>query len=163
MYLSPPTEDEEVRAIYERERSEQGYVMNLERLLARRPEVSATFLKARTLLNTQTSLSPRERAVLVCATARSLGDSYCSLAWGSRLAKLSDPALAAELLKTGSADALSPREQALAAWAARIVQDPNATGAGDVAALRQAGLSEQEVFDATLFIAFRLAFSTVND
>ncbi len=163
MFLSPPPEDEKVRAIYEKELSEEGYVMNLERLWARRPEVRAAFVQARTLLNTQTSLSPRERAVLVCATARTLGDSYCALAWGGRLAKMSQPALAAQLLAAGTAESLSPRERALAAWAGRIVQDPNATGAGDVDALRQSGLSEQEIFDATLFIALRLAFSTVND
>ena len=28
------------------------------------------------------TLSSRERAVLVCATAASVGDSYCALAWG---------------------------------------------------------------------------------
>jgi hypothetical protein len=29
--------------------------------------------------------------------------------------------------------------------------------------LRQAGLSEQEIFEATALIAFRMAFSTIND
>jgi hypothetical protein len=30
-------------------------------------------------------------------------------------------------------------------------------------ALREVGPGEREIFEATLFIAFRLAFSTVND
>ncbi|HSV50668.1 MAG TPA: hypothetical protein VLJ57_01025, partial [Burkholderiaceae bacterium] len=29
--------------------------------------------------------------------------------------------------------------------------------------LRAAGLSDQEIFEATVFVAFRMAFSTVND
>jgi uroporphyrinogen decarboxylase len=35
--------------------------------------------------------------------------------------------------------------------------------AADVEALRIAGLSEREIFEATVFAAFRMAFSTVND
>jgi hypothetical protein len=33
----------------------------------------------------------------------------------------------------------------------------------DVAQLREAGFSDREIFEITVFIAFRLAFSTVND
>ena len=33
----------------------------------------------------------------------------------------------------------------------------------DVNALRAAGFTEKEIVEATVFIAFRLAFSTVND
>ena len=44
-----------------------------------------------------------------------------------------------------------------------MVRDPNATRAEDVEDLRRAGFSDQEIFDATTLIAFRLAFSTVND
>jgi hypothetical protein len=44
-----------------------------------------------------------------------------------------------------------------------VVEDPNATTREDVEELKAAGLSEAEIFEATLFVAFRLAFSTVND
>jgi hypothetical protein len=43
------------------------------------------------------------------------------------------------------------------------VRDPNATTSADVDRLRGAGLSDGEIFDATAFVALRLAFSTVND
>jgi hypothetical protein len=32
-----------------------------------------------------------------------------------------------------------------------------------MALLREVGLGEREIFEATAFVAFRLAFSTVND
>jgi alkylhydroperoxidase family enzyme len=51
----------------------------------------------------------------------------------------------------------------LAGWARKVVADPNGTSAKDLEALRAAGLTEREVFEATVFVAFRLAFSTVND
>ncbi len=63
----------------------------------------------------------------------------------------------------GAPDALSDREVALASWARQVVRDPNATTPSDIAALHDAGLDDQAIFDATAFIAFRLAFSTVND
>jgi hypothetical protein len=44
-----------------------------------------------------------------------------------------------------------------------MVSDPNAITAADVSALRDARLSDAEIFNATVFVAFRLAFSTVND
>jgi hypothetical protein len=43
------------------------------------------------------------------------------------------------------------------------VADPDSTALADVDGLRSAGLWQPEIFDATTFIALRLAFSTVND
>jgi alkylhydroperoxidase family enzyme len=100
---------------------------------------------------------------MVCSAAGTLGDSYCSLAWGKTLAAAAGPATAASVLRSKQAPDLSEREQALGRWAQQVVQDPNATALQDVDALRAAGLSDQEIFEATVFVAFRMAFSTVND
>lgn len=40
---------------------------------------------------------------------------------------------------------------------------PEQTSAADVQALRDVGFGEREIFEITAFVAFRLAFSTVND
>ena len=74
-----------------------------------------------------------------------------------------DPSTAAAVLSASSSEALTPREEALAAWARKVVGNPNGTTAQDVGALRAADCSERDIFEATTFIAFRLAFSTVND
>jgi len=58
---------------------------------------------------------------------------------------------------------MSGREAALATWAHKVVGDPNSTTAADVDELRDAGFNEREIFEATALIAFRLAFSTIND
>jgi alkylhydroperoxidase family enzyme len=110
------------------------------------------------------TLTDRDWAVMVTATASALGDSYCSLAWGPKLAKLSDPDTAAEVIGGVEQPAgLSERERALADWARKVVRDPNATTPADVEQLRTAGLSDGEIFEATTFVALRIAFSTVND
>jgi hypothetical protein len=41
--------------------------------------------------------------------------------------------------------------------------DPNGTGPDDVQELRDAGFDDRQVFGITLYVALRIAFSTVND
>ena len=91
-----------------------------------------------------------------------MGDSYCSLAWGNRLAGASDGSIAAGVL-TGDDDALDDRERALTRWARQVARDPNGTTATDVEALRDVGYDDGQVQAITTFIALRLALSTVND
>ena len=162
MFLDDPTTPEAL-AFLEAERASTGYVMNLERAWAWRPDVAQAFTALRQQVTATSSLTPREIALLVCASARALGDSYCAIAWGSRLAKLADPQFAADLLRGAPPEGLTQREGALVRWAEQVVRDPNAARAQQVDELRAAGLSEREIFEATVFIALRLAFSTVND
>ncbi|MFI6330017.1 carboxymuconolactone decarboxylase family protein [Micromonospora chersina] len=161
-FLADPPRSPAVTAAYEDDLTSDGYVNNLTRVWCWRPDVLASFQALRADLLAESGLSPREVAVLVAATAATRGDAYCALAWGARLADLSDEATAAHVLRGADGD-LSERENALAAWSRQVVRDPNAATEADVERLRAAGLSEQEIFEATTLIAFRLAFSTVND
>jgi uncharacterized peroxidase-related enzyme len=163
MFLGEPPRSEARDAMYAEERESEGYVSNHTRLWSWRPDLDKGFFALRTSLMESSALSDREFAVLVTSTAAALGDSYCALAWGPRLAGLSDDETAAHVLAGEPTAALSEREAALAAWARRVVGDPNATTSQDVAGLREVGLGDGEILEATAFIAFRLAFSTVND
>ena len=163
MFLHDAPESEDVRAAHQAERASEGFVSNHTRLWSWRIDLDEEFRRLRNGIMSSSALTEREFAVLVTSTASQLGDSYCSLAWGPRLASLSDDETAARVLGGGSVDGLSDREAALADWARRIVRDPNTTTEGDVERLREVGLGEREIFEATAFIAFRLAFSTVND
>lgn len=163
MFVNEPPASEARAAGYAKARDADGYVSNLTRLWSWRPDVHASFIALRASLMEASALTDRDWAVLVTSTAAELSDSYCALAWGPRLAKLSDDETAASVLSGASAPGLSDREAALAAWARQIVRDPNSTTDSDVARLREVGLGDREIFEATAFIAFRLAFSTVND
>lgn len=162
MFIESPSTPEAC-TYWDRERELDGHVSNWSRAWAWRPDVAEGFVALRKTLMQETSLDVRELAVLVCATTRTLGDSYCALAWGSKLASVAGPRLAGAVLRGESNDELTARESALRDWAQRIVRDPNGTSRGDVEALRSAGLSDKEIFEATAFVAFRLAFSVVND
>ena len=163
MFLQNAPDSEAVTGLYQGDLDKRGFVMNFNRAWAWRPDVADAFLALRSLLTSTSSLSPRQQAVLTCAMASTLGDSYCSLAWGKMLAVASDPSTAAAVLTASASTALTPCEQALAAWARKVVDDPNGTTAEDVDGLRAAGCSEKDIFEATIFVAFRLAFSTIND
>lgn len=169
--LPDPPPGPAVDAVHADDVAWDGYVMNLTRVWAWRPDVLASFGALRGELTGGSGLSARDLAVLVTATAAARGDAYCALAWGTKLAGLSDEATAVTVLRTTSgapagpdADGeLSERDAALAAWAGQVVRDPNATTGSDVDRLRAAGLGDREIFEATAWVAFRLAFSTVND
>lgn len=163
MYISPPPDTDDVQRHYRANAQSQGYVMNLARAWAWRPEVFEGFAALRNLLTERSSLSKRELAVLVSATAAELGDPYCALAWGTTLAKQSTPAVARAVLDGEEDSGMTTRDSALARWARKVARDPNATQPSDVEELRQAGITEREIVEATMFIGFRLAFSTVND
>jgi len=162
MFLQSAPQTEAASRLFEKDIEGRGFVMNLSRAWAWRPDVCEAFLALRTQLTSGSALSQRELAVLVCATAANLGDSYCALAWGKTLAAAADAATASAVLRTSESAGLTLREQALAQWAHKVVTGPSDTQPQDVDALRTAGLSDKEVFEATVFISFRLAFSTVN-
>ena len=45
----------------------------------------------------------------------------------------------------------------------QLARDPNSTTADDVQSLRAAGFDDAQIFDLTVYVALRIAFSTVND
>lgn len=163
MHIPKPPDSEATSKICQASLDSHGYVMNLTQAWAWRPDVFDAFAALRSQLTNNSTLSKRELAVLVCATAAELGDSYCALAWGKTLSDCSDPASAAAIIRAEATDDLTPRDRALSSWARKVAGDPNATTQDDVAQLREAGLTDREIAEATFFVAFRIAFSTVND
>jgi len=163
MFIAAPQDSVETAKVYKASADTQGFVMNLTRAWAWRPEVFDSFGALRNQLTDQSTLSKRELAVLVCAAASELGDSYCCLAWGRTLAQEAGAAAAAAVIGNATNGGLTERDRALAAWARKVISNPNATIAPDIDELRKAGLSDREIFEATTFVAFRLAFSTIND
>jgi alkylhydroperoxidase family enzyme len=162
MFLNEPSGAESA-AYLDKERADTGYVMNLERAWAWRPDVAEGFAGVRRQLVAQSTLTPREIALLACTAARVLGDSYCSLAWGTKLAGMRGPVAVAEVLQGVDPLSSTAREVALRKWGEQVVRDPNGASASQVAKLRTVGLSDREIFEATVHIAFRLAFSAIND
>jgi uncharacterized peroxidase-related enzyme len=161
-FLTDPTLTEQGKRLFDEDEADDGFIMNLTRLWAYEPAAIAGLLELMKAAAKTGGLSLRQRGVLVSASASTLGDAYCSLAWGARLASETDPSIAAGVLR-GDDSGLDPPDQAMAVWARKVVADPTGTEESDVARLRAVGFTDTEIFAMTVFIALRLAFSTVNN
>ncbi len=161
-FLRTPEQTAEAQSLFDEDVSELGYVMNSSKLWAYQPGTVGGLFDLMRKATSTNRLSLRERGILVAACASTLGDSYCALAWGSKLAHASDAQTASGVLR-GKDDTLTPAELAMAEWARKVARDPNGTSAADVQDLRDAAFSDDQIFAITVFVALRIAFSTVND
>ena len=161
-FLGVPQASAEAQKMFDEDIAELGYVMNVSRLWAYQPATVAGLFALVAEANAGECLSLRQRAILVTACASAFGDSYCALAWGSKLASASDPHTAAAVVH-GADHGLSGNERAMAGWARKVAMDPSGTTGADVQELRDAGFTDPQIFTMTVFVALRLAFSTVND
>lgn len=162
MLIDEPEASHERQALFDGDVNQVGYVMNLTRAWAWHPRLKSGLFDLLGEAAEGAGLTFRDKGVLVTAMAAAMGDSYCSLAWGTRLASASDPANAASVLAAPS-EVAERRDAALADWARRLVSDPNAATAADVDELRSVGFDDSQIAALTIFVGLRLAFSTVND
>lgn len=161
-FVREPAPSAGAQQMYDADRSGYGFVMNLTRVWAHQPEVFEAYAALAARAAEAAGLSVRDRGVLITALASTAGDAYCSIAWGGKLAaETGDDAVPVAVL-TGSDEGLDDRERALAAWARRVASGAALTTEADVDRLRAAGLDDAQVVAATVFVATRLAFSTVN-
>jgi len=161
-FLEEPQVSPQVQALYDEDLADGGYVWNVSRLWAHQPDTLKRLFDLMSQAFAPSGLDFRQRGILVTAAVSTLGDSYCSLAWGGKLGKAADPAVAAGVLGGGDAG-LTGQEKAMAAWARKVARDPNATTPADIQALHDCGLDDGQIFAITAFVALRLAFSTIND
>lgn len=161
-FLKEPLPSTDAQRLFDDDVKGLGYVMNVSRLWAHDP---ATLDALSDLLGHVTragSLTLRQRAILIACCASTLGDSYCSLAWGKKLADDAGAEVAARVLRGDDAPLDNP-DRALARWARQLARDPNSTTAADVGVLRAEGFDDAQIFAITVYAALRIAFSTVND
>jgi SAM-dependent methyltransferase/alkylhydroperoxidase family enzyme len=161
-FLAEPPDTPEAQALYDDDLQDLGYVMNATRTWGHHPALVDGLFEQMGHAVRAGRLTFRERGILVTACASAMGDAYCSLAWGGKLAKEAGVAVATSVLH-GDDAALDAAERALAGWARRVAGDPNAATAHDVQVLRDAGFDDARILAVTTFVALRLAFSTVND
>ncbi|WP_206446229.1 carboxymuconolactone decarboxylase family protein [Agrococcus sp. KRD186] len=165
-FLTEPARSAAVDAMYADDREQDGYVMNLTRVWAHAPAVYDAWSAFAVAAAEAAGLSFRMKGVIVSAVASELGDSYCSYAWGTRLAAAAGEEVAATVLRGEEAgrhdDGLDARERAVAAWARRLVDDPSGTGPAEVAALRAVGYDDRQIVGLSAYIGSRIAFATVN-
>jgi uncharacterized peroxidase-related enzyme len=161
-FLAPAPASPEVQALFDEDVAGVGYVMNLSRLWAYQPAAFHGFVDLLGQAASAAQLNVAERGALVTSCASVLGDSYCALSWGAKLAAVIGADGAAGVLH-GDDNALTDRQRALAVWARQVARDANRIGSDDVQQLRDVGFNDAQIFAITLFVAARIMFLTVND
>ena len=161
-FLEVPDANAEAQGLFDQDIAQFGYVTNGSRLWAYQAATHDRLFDLMQQQITALGLTTRLRGILVTACASTLGDSYCSLAWGNKLAAESDPRTAAGVIR-GDDSQLTARERALAGWARKVARDANHISEADTQALRDVGYSDAEIFAVTTFVALRIAYATIND
>jgi uncharacterized peroxidase-related enzyme len=161
-FLTEPPLTPEVEAYFTSDVTDHGYVMNLSRIWAHSPAAHDRLFGLLADMVSVAGLSVRQRGILIAATASTIGDSYCALAWGGRLASAAGEEVAGAVLR-GDDEPLDAADAALATWARAVASAPNATSPADLEPLRTVGFDDRQIFAITVFVALRRAFSTVND
>jgi alkylhydroperoxidase family enzyme len=161
-FLGEPPPSDELEKLYTSDLEDDGYVSNLTRLWGWCPEALAAVSTALSEVSKAVPTELGDRAVLTLAAASTIEDSYCSFAYGSKSSEVSGEPVAMDVL-SGTEQNLTRRQAGLARWARKVADNPNGIRQGDVDELRSLGLDEREILVITVFVALRVAFSTVND
>lgn len=147
--------------VYERIARNRGKVSNIMRVQSLAPDAMAAHLDLyMTLLFGKGGLGRAERELVAVVVSRANGCEYCVLHHAAALeAWWKDPRKVERLLEDPGSVDLSPRETALVDYARRLTGSPADVGEDDLVALREAGLSDEEILQANMITSY---FNFVN-
>jgi uncharacterized peroxidase-related enzyme len=147
--------------LYAGARESEGYVPNTLRVFSLRPEVWTAWVQLKNTI--AGGMDARRYELATLAAARELRSSYCSLAHGKILAeRFLDPQTVSELAGGGAAG-LDEAETAIMDFAAKVARDACSVTEDDVQRLRDAGLTDRDIFDVTVAASARCFFSKTLD
>ena len=158
---------EGLRKLFARARERLGFVPNVFRVYAYRPErLSAWFAHYRQLHEPTENLSAADREMIAVVVSATNGCLYCLVAHGAALREeLGDPVLGERISYDWRRAGLDERRAAICAYAEKLTRNPQAVDRDDLGRLLDAGLSETEAWDVIEIAAMynftnRLAMAT---
>ena len=148
--------------IFAADRKSWGYLPNLATTFGIRPEVYQAWRQLNGAI--KASMDPRRYELVTVAAAIALRSSYCALAHGHVLAQefMSEEEVIA-LVADPDLAALAPVDRAVVSLARKIVRGAAEVSDEDIVALRDCGLSDEEIFDVVVAAAARCFFSKTLD
>jgi uncharacterized peroxidase-related enzyme len=150
-----------VADMYRLQQASWGYVPNFAKVFCHRPEVMSRW--AQLLAEIKRPMDRRRFELATFAAAHELRNSACALAHGRVLRQFFSDAQIVAIAEEQLGDVLDEADQALVRFARRVARDASQVTAGDVAALKQLGFSDAEVFDIAAAAAGRAFFTKVLD
>jgi uncharacterized peroxidase-related enzyme len=147
---------DDIREIYEKNRAKIGFVPNVFRAYARRPEHFRAFMHYHdVLMRGESGLSRPEREAIVVAVSAENRCLYCVVAHGAALRVLGkDPILAEQIATNWRSADLTPRWRAMLAFASSVNQPGFVAGEEQLAELRARGFSDDDIWDIAAIAGF---------
>ncbi len=147
---------DDIASVYAKNRERIGFVPNVFRAYARRPEHFRAFMQYHdVLMKGDGGLSRAEREAIVVAVSSENACQYCVTAHGAALRILGkDPVLAEQIAVNWRTADLTPRLRVMLSFASRVNEPGFAADDDEIAALRSAGFSDDDVWDIAAIAAF---------
>lgn len=147
---------DDIRAMITEVQEKSGFIPNVFLALAHRPaEFRAFFDHHDALMYSDSGLSKAEREMIVVATSAQNGCLYCVIAHGAILRIRSKNEILADQLAVNPWKAdLSERERSIVDFALAVALDSAALSDEDLDEMRQAGFSDDEIWDIGAIAAF---------
>ena len=146
----------DIAEIYRANRAKIGFVPNVFRAYARRPEHFRAFMAYHdVLMKAPGGLSRAEREAIVVAVSSENRCQYCMTAHGAALRILGkDPLLAEQIANNWRTAELSPRWRAMLEFASRVNEPGFAATDAEIDAMRACGFSDDDIWDVAAIAAF---------
>jgi uncharacterized peroxidase-related enzyme len=138
-----------LRGLFRKAREQLGFVPNVFRVYAFRPErLSAWFTHFRLLHEPTAHLDAADREMIAVVVSSANGCLYCLVAHGAALRdELSDPVLGERISYDWRRAGLDPRRHAICAYAEKLTLHPREVTRADLQTLLDAGLDLEEAWD----------------
>jgi uncharacterized peroxidase-related enzyme len=156
-----------LRGLFAKARERLGFVPNVFRVYAFRPErLSAWFAHFRQLHEPTENLSAADREMVAVVVSAANGCLYCLVAHGAALREgLDDPVLGERISYDWRRADLDPRRAAICAYAEKLTLRPREVTRADLQTLLDAGLTLEEAWDVAELAAMynltnRMAMAT---
>ena len=157
----PDAARDAVADMYRRQQASWGYVPNYAKAFCHRPEVMARW--GQLLAEIKRPMDKRRFELVTFAAAHEIKSTACALAHGKALREFFSDAQIVSIAEGRLDGVLSVAEQALVGFARQVAKDASEVTAHDVAALKEAGYTDAEVFDIAAAAAGRAFFTKMLD
>ena len=160
--IAPAEASAEVQAMYRQLQGKLDYLPNYARVFCYRPRVMQAWAELQRAIRAQ--LDDRTFSLVTLASALEIGSSYCALAHARKLAGVHFSTRELTAIIRGGADSpLSGAEQAMLSLARKVARDSSSVTQADIDALRNAGYSDETIFDIVATAAARCFFARIPD
>ncbi len=147
---------DDIRRRMEAVQEKAGFIPNVFLALAHRPdEFRAFFAHHDALMEKPGGLSPAEREMIVVATSAANDCHYCVIAHGAILRiRAKNPLIADQVAINYRRADITQRQRLMLDFALKVCNEASSIDDADIARLRDAGFSDDEVWDMGAIAAF---------